>query len=165
MIAAMILSIPFGQTTPDAKLIDLADGYVRVEAKTYSMEVPKGWVVEAETRWGQRKIAPSGGGELGAMTAPPSQQSWDELYDTALYFIMRDEKGTATPYEKVKTKRGYEAASFSVLDKEGFAKRRYMMIKEPTKGLLALSVKIPDQKSEKEWAGHFKRMVDTALFK
>jgi hypothetical protein len=165
MMAAFVCGYPGGQSVADAKLVDLKDGYVRVEGKTYSIEIPKGWTVEPETRWGQRKISPSGGGELGAMTAPPSQQSWDELYDTALFFIMRDEKGDATPYEKVKTKQGYEAASFSVLDKERFAKRRFIMIKEPNKGLLALSVKIPDKKLEDVWAAHFKRMVDTAQFK
>ncbi|MDI9637364.1 hypothetical protein QPK87_10590 [Kamptonema cortianum] len=149
----------------DAKIVDLGDGYVRVEAKTYSIEVPQGWSVSPETRWGQRKISPEGKGELGAMTAPPSQQSWDQLYQTALYFILRDGDGKPTKYEIVKTKRGYQAAAFNILDESGFAKQRYMMIKHETKGLLALSVAIPDKKSEEVWAGHFKRMVDTAQFK
>jgi hypothetical protein len=150
----------------DAKLIDLVDGYVRVETATYTLEVPKEWKVTPETRWGQRKISPAGGGELGAMTAPPSQQSWDQLYDTALYFILRDgDGGKPTKYEIVKTKRGYEAASFSIIDKEGFAKERYMMVKHPEKGLLALSVAIPNKDGEKQWAAHFKRMVDSAEFK
>lgn len=160
-LAATIL-----QTTPqDAKLVDLKDGYVRVETATYQLEVPKDWKVTAETRWGQRKFYPEGKGELGAMTAPPSQQSWDQLYETALYFILRDEEGKPTPYEKTKTKQGYEAASFSVLNKEGFATQRFMMIKHETKGLLALSIKIPSQKDEEKWTGYFKRMVDTAIFK
>lgn len=154
-----------GMQGKDYSVVDLEDGFVRLETKTYSIEVPKGWEIGKETPWGDRKVTPSNGGQLGAMTAPPSQQSWEELYQTALYFINREEKGKATPFEKVKTKRGYEAASFSVLDDEGFAKRRFVMVKHPEKGLLALSVKITDKKQEKELASYFKRMVDTAEFK
>ena len=39
----------------DAKIVDLRDGFVRVETAAYSIEVPKEWKVSEETRWGQRK--------------------------------------------------------------------------------------------------------------
>jgi hypothetical protein len=149
----------------DFETVDLKDGYVRIEAKTYSLEIPKGWAVGRETPWGSRKIGSGSGGEMGAMTAPPSEQTWDQLYRTALYYIGRETKDKPTPYTIVKTKRGYEAASFSMVDRDGFATERYMMVKHPSKGLLALSVKIKEKKNEKELAGHFKRMVDSADFK
>lgn len=150
----------------DYSVTALEDGYVRVETKTYTIEVPKGWKVSNETPWGARKAAPNGDkGELGVMTAPPGQQSWDQLYDTSLYFIMREEKGTATPYKIVKTKAGLEAAEFGVTDSKGFLSRRYLLVKDPAKGLLALSVRIPGSDVEKQWAKHFKRLVDTAKFK
>ncbi len=163
---SLILPLVLAQTTePDHSIVDLKDGYVRVETKTYSIEVPKGWKVTPETRWGQRKIAPTGGGELGVMTAPPSRASWDDLYDTSLYFIMRESEGTPTPYTVTKLKNGLEAATFAVKDERGFANRRYVLVKHPEKGLLALSVRIPGTDTEKEWAAHFDRMVASAKFK
>lgn len=169
MIASltMMLVASAAQSAPaDARLADLGDGYVRVETPVYSIDVPKGWLVSEETRWGQRKMRPEGGaGELGAMTAPPGRQSWEQLYRTSLYFIMREDGGTATPYTLTKTKQGYEAASFSVLDAEGFAARRFMLIRHETKGLLALSVRIPERAKEEDWARHFARMVDSAVFR
>jgi hypothetical protein len=167
MFAAVYL-LALGQATPpppDAKLTPLGDGFVRVESATYTIEVPQGWKVSEETPWGQRKAAPKGGGELGVMTAPPGRQSWESLYRTSLYFILReDPEGQATPYELVKRKDGLEAAQFSVVNKEGFAYRRFFLLRHPSKGLLALSVRIPDRKNEKQWASSFKRMIDTAVF-
>lgn len=150
----------------DAKVVDLGDGYVRVESSLYTVEVPKGWAVGAETPWGARSMAPEGTkGELGVMTAGPTTASWDELYQTSLYFIMREERGKATPYELSRTRQGYEAMSFSVLDSEGFPARRYVLLKAPSGRALALSVKIPSQASEKQWQVHFERMVRTARLK
>jgi hypothetical protein len=150
----------------DAQVIDLGDGYARVESATYSVEVPQGWAVTEETRWGQRKMKPQdGGGELGVMTAGPTQASWDELYRTSLYFIMREGEGDPTPYEVAKRKDGLEAATFAVLDPSGFAERRYVLVKHPERGLLALSVRVPDRRADEEWTKHFARMVETATFK
>lgn len=99
------------------------------------------------------------------MTAPPSSQAWDQLYQTALYFIRREEKGKPTPYRLTKTARRLEAASFEVLDGEGFAARRYVMIKDKSRGLLALSVKVPSRDADKQWSKHFDRMITSAKFK
>jgi hypothetical protein len=144
---------------------DLNDGYVRLETASYQVDLPINWKVTPETSFGQRKAKPSsGGGELGMMTAPPSQQSWDRLYETALFYILRGREGKATPYKIVKTKGGYEAASFDVLDKNDQVNQKYVMIKHSEKGLLALSVEFPNQATKKEWSKHFKRMVDSARF-
>ena len=142
-----------------------ATKYETLKTDAYSIEIPKGWKVSPETFFGQRKVKPSSGrGELGLMTAPPSRQSWQQLYQTSLFYILREEKGKATPYKLTKTKRGYEAATFDVVNKDGFNSRRYVLIKHPEKGLLAISVSIPEKSTEIEWAKHFKRMVDTATF-
>ena len=65
----------------------------------------------------------------------------------------------------MKLKSGFEAAQFSVRDADGFASRRYLLIKNPEKGLLALSVRIPGNDAEKQWTKHFARMTSTAKFK
>jgi hypothetical protein len=154
------------QVAPDATAVDLKDGYVRVTTKDYEIDIPKAWSVEEETPWGARAMRPKQGrGELGVMTAPPSERSWDDLYRTSLFFILREERGEATPYTLTKTKRGYEAAQFSVLDDKGFAKRRYVLIREKSQGLLALSVKVPSKEADAEWQKHFSRMVESATFR
>ncbi len=151
----------------DATISPLKDGWVKVVTASYSIEVPKGWLVTEETRWGQRKVAPKEtDGELGVMTAPPSQQSWESLYKTSLFFIMRESpKDTASPYKLVKRGDGLEAATFSVTNPQGFAYKRYFLLKHPEKGLLALSVRIPDKKEESSWEQKFDRLVKTAQFK
>lgn len=154
-----------GISAQDFKIQNVNDEFVNLKTKTYEIELPKGWQVTPETFYGQRTATPTNGkGELGIMTAPPSQQTWDEIYDTSLYFIMREQGGKATPYKKTKTKRGYEAATFDVTDKDGFSSRRYVLIKHESYGLLALSVKIPSKDVEKEWTKYFQRMVDSAKF-
>lgn len=165
LAAAFVLQTPPAKIAEDSKVTDLKDGYIRVETPSYIIEVPKGWNVSEETPWGARKAYPAKGGELGVMTAPPGRQSWDRLYQTSLFFIMREDSGTPTPYRIEKTKSGLEAMVFAVKNKEGFEDRRYFMIKHEEKGLLALSVRIPSRDAEKQWAAHFRRMIDTAQFK
>ena len=162
MLSLLIVGI---QVPKDATVVDLGDGYAKVTTASYSIEVPKGWEVSAETPWGQRKAQPvQGGGELGVMTAPPGRQTWEQLYETSLYFILRESKGEATPYRLSKTKSGLEAATFEVLDGDGFASRRYVLIRDEANGLLALSVSVPSRKADKLWSKHFKRLIETAQF-
>lgn len=168
MIIATLLSIAsaFAQGAADSTITDLKDGYSRVVTASYTVDVPNGWQVSKETPWGARKIHPTQGkGELGVMTAPPGQQSWDQLYQTSLYFIQREEKGKATSYRITKTPHGLDAASFEVLDAEGFPSRRYILIKDASKGLLALSVKVPSREADKQWTKHFERLISSAKFK
>jgi hypothetical protein len=146
----------------DAKIVDLKDGFVRVETSSYSLEVPKGWEVSRETAFGQREMT-SDTGRMTAMTAAGGgKQGWEQLYRTSLYFIMREKKGNPTPYQISKTKQGYEACSFSILDSDGFADRRYVILKNEVQNILALSVKIPDKKKETGLMAQFDRMVRTA---
>ena len=159
---ALTLATLLAQTSPtDAKIVDLKDGFVRVSTAVYSIEVPKGWAVSRETSFGQRKVKGSGG-DLGVMTAGRTQATWDELYRTSLYFIMRDRKGKATPYQISKTDQGYEACSFTVLNEDGFADRRFVLLKNKAGDAIALDVQIRDPKLEKELAKYFERMVKSA---
>lgn len=140
--------------------------FVLVDTPKYSFEVPEGWEVGRETPWGARDIAPKGdAGKLGAMTAGPTTASWDELYRTSLYFIMREGEGKATPFRVGKTKGGYESIAFEVTNKAGFADRRYVLLKDSRGSALALSVKIPDKSVEEKFSLMFKHMVDTAKIK
>ncbi len=137
-----------------------------VDTEKYSFEVPAGWSVGKETPWGARDITPAEGkGKLGAMTAGPSKAGWDELYRTSLFFIQREEKGTATSYRVEKTKLGYESIRFEVADADGFQNRRYALLKDSKGNALALSVKIPNRKLEKEYTAIFQGMIDTAKIK
>ncbi len=158
----VFLAISSQATAPaDAKVTDLGDGYVRVSTEIYSIEVPKGWVVSRETPWGQRK-ATNEAGELGVMTAGNTRSTWDELYRTSLFFIQRERKGKPTPYEITKTAQGYEACTFSILDEEGFADRRYVLLKSKAGEAIALSVQIRDRKATKDLVAHFDRLVKSA---
>ena len=146
--------------------LTLLNTFVLFESDTYSFEIPKGWIAGSETPWGARDIVPGEGkGKLGAMTAGPTQASWDELYRTSLYFIKREGPGKETPFRLGKTKQGYECMSFEVANKDGFAERRYTLIKNSKGYALALSVKIPSREKEQEYSSAFQRMVDTAKFK
>lgn len=164
LFVALILS-PVNPPAPkDAKIVDLKDGFVRVESKDYTVEVPKDWAISDETQWGQRKAKGGGTAELGVMTGSAAGSSWDRLYDTSLFFIMREEKGTATPYKIEKTDQGLDAMTFSVKDKNGFASRRYVVIMNKDKRILALSVRSPSKDDEKKLDGYFQRMVKSARF-
>jgi len=152
----------------DFTVTDLKDGFQRIETAAYVIEIPKGWEVQRETPWGSREIK----GEPGAFSAMTGKgagkQGWDQLYRTSLYFVMRSRENagnTATPYKIVKTKQGYDAMSFSVVDKAGFAQSRYMILKAADDDILALSVKVPNQKAEKDLVKSFDRMVVTAKLK
>ena len=144
----------------------LSNTFVLFDSERYSFEIPKGWIAGKETPWGARDITPSEGkGKLGAMTAGPTQAGFDELYQTSLYFIKREGEGKETLYRTGKTKLGYACMSFEVVNKEGFADRRYTLLKNTDGFALALSVKIPSKSVEKEYVSAFQRMVDTAKFK
>lgn len=153
------------QLPKDAKTTNLGDGYSRVETTSYVIELPTGWDVSEQTPWGQRKANPKGSdGELGVMTAPPGRQSWEQLYQTSLYFILREEEGKPTPYRLGKTSSGLETASFEVLDDGGFAARRFILMRGKDGRLLALSVRVPSREADKEWTKHFNRLTRTARF-
>lgn len=166
-LLASVLVVLTAQSAPtDARLIDLKDGFTRVETRSYTIEVPTGWTVGLETNFGQRDIrsGSAGAGSLGVMTAGPTRASWDDLYQTSLWFIRRELRGTATPYQISKTDQGYEACSFSILDPESRPIARYVLLRSPDGRVLALSVKIPVADREKPLQAAFDRMVRTARF-
>jgi hypothetical protein len=161
LVTAMTAFALMNLTSPS-----IGPDYVLVETERYSFEVPAGWEVGKITPWGARDIEPSSrSGKLGAMTAGPTKASWDELYRTSLYFIKREEEGKETAFRLGKTKMGFESMSYEVINKAGFADRRYTLLKNEIGSALALSVKIPSAKLEKEYVAHFKRMVDSAILK
>ncbi len=140
--------------------------FVLLDTAKYSFEIPKGWNVGSETPWGARDLSPGrGAGKLGAMTAGPTNASWEQLYQTSLYFIQREEPGKPTPFRLGRTKNGYESMSFEVFNRDNFASRKYVLIKDESGNALALSVKIPSKKVEKEYDVYLQRMVDTARIK
>lgn len=149
----------------DTKTEDLKDGYVRVTTASYTLEVPKGWDVSGETSFGQREMS-GAKTKMTAMTAGGGggPTNWDQLYQTAVWFSTR-EGGKATPYKLSKSAQGYEAMSYTVVNENGFATNRYVILKAPKGAILALSVKIPDEKRESELMKHFDRLVKTASIK
>jgi hypothetical protein len=150
---------------PDYKAVPLSGGFVRIETSEYTIEVPKSWQVTNSTRFGQREVIGSEG-RMTAMTAPGAgRQGWDRLYRTSLYFIQRDTPGRPTPYKLTKTKQGYEAATFSLLDDDGFARERYVILRAADDDILALSIKIPGKKKESELLPVFDRLVSTATLR
>ncbi len=143
-----------------------AKGFTLVNTDKYAIQVPKGWSVGTETPWGARDITPkSGSGQMGAMTAGPTNDSWDALYKMSLFFIKREEPGFETPYRTGRTKQGYECMSFEVKNTNGFANRRYLLLKNAKGNVLALSIKIPSSDQEKAFKAMFQQMIDTAKIK
>lgn len=167
-LALTIMAIPrLAQATQNGgQQTSPAKGFTLVNTDKYVIQVPTGWSVAAETPWGARDITPkSGSGQMGAMTAGPTNDGWDALYKTSLYFIKREEAGSETPYRTGKTKQGYECMSFEVKNKDGFANRRYTLLKNAQGNVLALSIKIPSSEQEKAFKDMFQHMVDTAKIK
>ncbi len=166
LLAVIGVATGWGQTAlPEAKLVDLKDGFVRVTTPSYVIEVPRGWVVGAETPFGQREFE-KGEEKMSVMTARGAgAQGWDKLYQTSLFFISRSMPGTKpTPYKLGKTNRGVETCSFSMLDSSGFASARYVILKAANNNILALSVKIPGKQSANNLTKAFARMVESARF-
>ena len=164
MIAPLVSLVLTQAGTPDVNITPLSGGFVRVTSKEYSVEVPQSWTVGNQTPWGARSITASKNSntELGVMTAGVTKKSWDDLYQTSLFFILRQEKGKATPYRLGKTKTGYEACSFEVANEAGFVNRKYVLLKSPHGSAIALSVIIGEKSKAKEIGGYFDRMVQTA---
>ena len=143
-------------------ITDLKDGYIRVETKKYTVEVPKGWEVGEESSFGQREFH-SSKGEIGTMTGSAKGSNWDRLYNTSLYFIQRREKATPTPYKLGKNKKGYETMSFEMMGKDGKPTSKYVILKNAKEDILALSVRITQVKSETELNKAFDRLISTAV--
>ncbi|MEQ1822202.1 MAG: hypothetical protein ABL949_06820 [Fimbriimonadaceae bacterium] len=158
-VTSAALSIQTSKTPANMK-------FTQIDTPGYSFEIPEGWNFGKETPWGARDITPkTGQGKIGAMTAGPTTASWDDLYQTSLYFIQREEKGVASAFKTGKTKQGFECMTFNVTNGDGFANRRYTLLKDKAGKALALSVKIPSREQESEYAAIFKRMVDSAKIK
>lgn len=151
--------------------------YVEVKTANYTFEVPQGWKVGEETPFGQREMHPSAGGKqdetqgMSSMTGPGlGKRSWQDLYDTSLYFITRyAPKGgemKATKYVLGKSKQGFETCSWSMLDAAGRTIQRHVILKHADGNILALSVKLPPSAATEDAAqleAHFRHMVNTAI--
>lgn len=155
------------ETPKDVQKVEkLPGGYVRVTTAAYSVEVPEDWKVGEETSFGERSFTGDAGARMTAMTAAGAgKQEWERLYKTSLFYIRPGEGEKATPYTVAKTAQGYESASFSVLNKDGFARARYVLLKSPAGALLALSVKVPAREDEAKLIPAFERMVRTAVLR
>ena len=168
MLALLLLSLilPSNPPAPDVRIEPLDDGYVRVIAPSYTVEVPEGWEVGRVTPYGSRDFEPAdGAGDMNVMTAPPSESTWEDTYRTALYFILRNNPtDEPTAYKVYDHGNGIEAAAFVVKNADGFAYRRFVLLKHPTQGLMALSVRIPSEEDEEAWQKSFERLVETAEF-
>lgn len=159
MLLAMIFSLCISDDS--TKVLDLKDGFVRVKTPKYEVEVPSGWEVGAQTSFGQREFSSKKDGQMSAMTGNAREQSWDQLYQTSLFFIKRSIKGTPTPFKVFKSKQGYEAISFSMVVDE-LPVARYVILKNDKKDILALSVKIPTKTARESLGAIFDRLVTTA---
>jgi putative lipoic acid-binding regulatory protein len=144
--------------------------YRTVTTKNYTIQIPESWAMSEETPFGQREMSPKAGkGQLTSMTGPGlGKQSWEQLYQTSLYFILREQPAgsmTATPPVMGKTKQGFEAASWSMLDRKKTVVARYVVLKSKADNILALSVKIPAEADRTQLEAIFDRLVSTAIVK
>lgn len=152
-------------TGPDYQMIDLKDGFVRISTSKYSVEIPKGWEVSEETSFGQREYQGKAG-EMTTMTGSAANRTFDQLYQTSLFFITRSMPGgKPTPYRLSKSEKGLDVMSFEILNDEKRAVAKYVIFKNSKSQILALSVKFKDKKSEADVQKSFDRMVKTAEMK
>lgn len=126
----------------------------KLDTKNYVIELPEGWEAGQETPFGQREIRPAKdveadhSGSMSSMTGPGlGKQSWEQLYQTSLFFITRyaanGEKMSATPYKLGKSRQGFETCSWTMNNAEGHPLQRLVILKHTNGNILALSVKIP----------------------
>ena len=148
----------------DYEAIDLKDGFVRVNTKKYSVEIPKGWEVGEETGFGQREYV-SKKGEMSTMTGSAVNRTWDQLYQTSLFFVRRSGAGEPTPYKLSKSAKGLDVMSFEMVNDKKQPVSKYVIFKNDKSEILALSVKIKDRSVEKDLEKAFERMVKTAEMK
>ena len=151
--------------------------YRKTETKTYTVETPDGWEVGQETPFGQREIRPAKetaadrGASMSSMTGPGlGRQSWQQLYETSLFFITRyapnSEKMKATPYQLGKSRQKFETCSWTMTDVDGKPLQRHVILKHSDGNILALSVKIPSaatKDSKDQLEAIFQHLVDTAM--
>ena len=108
---------------------------------------------------------------MSSMTGPGlGRQSWQQLYETSLYFITRyapnGEKMKATPYQLGKSRQDFETCSWTMTDADGLPLQRHVILKHSNGNILALSVKIPssaEKESKERLEAIFQHMVDTAM--
>ena len=151
--------------------------YCKIETKNYLIQTPEGWEVGQETPFGQREIRPTketkadAGASMSSMTGPGlGRQSWQQLYETSLYFITRyapnREKMKATPFTLGKSRQGFETCAWTMTDPDGLPLQRHVILKHSNGNILALSVKIPPAAAKESKEGLktiFQHMVDTAV--
>jgi len=151
--------------------------YRKIDTKYYMIETPSGWDVGEETSFGQREIRPmknttvDRNASMSSMTGPGlGKQSWQQLYETSLYFITRYAPHTqqmrATPFIIQKSRQGFETCAWTMTTSEGILLQRHIILKHPNGNILALSVKIPQdaaKKSKDQLEEIFQHMVDTAV--
>lgn len=151
--------------------------YRKIETKNYQIETPEGWEVGQETSFGQREIRPAKetkadhDASMSSMTGPGlGRQSWQQLYETSLYFITRyppnGQKMQATPFKLGKSRQGFETCAWTMTDTEGLPLQRHVILKHSNGNILALSAKIPPsatKESKERLEAIFQHMVATAV--
>ena len=151
--------------------------YRKIETKNYVVEMPENWEVGPETPFGQREIRPvketkaDRGASMSSMTGPGlGRQSWEQLYETSLYFITRyapnGQKMQATPFTLGQSRLGFESCAWTMTDPGGLPLQRHVILKHSNGNILALSVKIPPtaaKLSKERLEAIFQHIVDTAL--
>jgi hypothetical protein len=164
---------------PPESPADVSKKFVTLDTRSYTLESPEGWVVSEETPFGQREIHPrddARGAKIGAMSAMTGaglgRQDWEQLYRTSLFYITRSfppAKFEARPFTLLKTRKGYDACTWTMEEKG--TKRvaaRYVILKSTTGNILALSVKVPasaERTVTKVLDAQFQHLVDTAVVK
>jgi hypothetical protein len=166
-----------GQRRKGAVTKKMTTPYRKIETKNYVIETPEGWEVGQETSFGQREIRPAKetkadrDASMSSMTGPGlGRQSWQQLYETSLYFITRyaanGQKMQATPFTLGQSRLGFETCTWTMTDPDGLPLQRHVILKHSNGNILALSVKIPSaaaMESKERLEAIFQHMVDTAV--
>jgi len=166
-----------GQLRKGAVTKKMTTPYRKIETKNYVIETPEGWEVGQETPFGQREIRPAKemkagrGASMSSMTGPGlGRQSWQQLYETSLYFITRfapnGQKMQATPFTLGKSQQGFETCAWTMTNSDGLPLQRHVILKHSNGNILALAVKIPYGAAKESKEGLqtiFQHMVDTAV--
>ncbi|MBV6458633.1 MAG: hypothetical protein HONBIEJF_01766 [Fimbriimonadaceae bacterium] len=162
-IAAALLALTLFQTTKEDVIVDLKDGYSRLETGEFAVEFPTGWDVMPRNEAGERKIMPKDRtGEITIRVLPSSTDSWEQIYDKHLFDITEKVGGKSSGMRLRKEASGMESMAYELIDGGGFGKRKFMIVKDRDGRMLSMGMTVPTREDLKLWSEHFTRFTKTA---
>jgi len=162
-IAAALFALTLFQTTKEDVIVDLKDGYSRLETGEFAVEFPTGWDVMPRNEQGERKIMPKDRtGEITIRTMSATTDSWEQIYEKHLYDMTSKVGGKSSGMRQRREASGMESVAYELIDGGGFGKRKFMIVRDRDGKMLVMGMTVPTREDLKTWSEHFTRFTKTA---